>query len=101
MAARLMNARHRAVHSGWDQGCGALRPDPHLTLLEALCDTSLATAHTVTPFTQDAERLESPHVRARLPLQKLEGVVKGLQGRVPYGRRHKRRRSRQRSIHGE
>jgi hypothetical protein len=101
VAARLMNALHRTVHSRWDQCCDALHPDPHLTLLEALHDTSLAAAHTVTPFTQDAERMESPHVRARLPLQKLEGVVKGLQGRVQYGRRHKRRCSRQRSIHGE
>ena len=38
------------------------------------------------------ERMEYPHFRARLHLKKLEGVVEGLQGRVQYGRWHKRRR---------
>jgi hypothetical protein len=42
-------------------------------------------AHTVTSFTQDAERMEYPQFRARLHLQTLEGMVKGLQGRVQYG----------------
>jgi hypothetical protein len=44
----------------------ALYPDPHPTLLEALRDPYLAAAQTVTQFTQDAERMEYPHFRARL-----------------------------------
>jgi len=55
MAARLMNGLLSALH-----------PDPDLTRLEALRDPYLATAHTVTQFTQDAERMEYPQFRARL-----------------------------------
>ena len=66
MAARLMSGLLSVLHSGWRQCCGALHPDPHPTLLEALRDTYLATAHTVTQFTQDAERMEYPQFRAQL-----------------------------------
>jgi rubrerythrin len=66
MGALLMNVLLSAFHSGWQQCCDALHPDPHPTLLEALRDTYLATAHTVTQFTQDAERMEYPQFRARL-----------------------------------
>ena len=66
MEALLMNVLLSALHRGWQQCCDALHPDPHPTLLEALRDTYLATAHTVTQFTQDAERMEYPQFRARL-----------------------------------
>jgi len=66
MEALLMNVLRSALHSGWQQCCDALHPDPHPTLLEALRDTYLATAHTVTQITQDAERMEYPQFRARL-----------------------------------
>lgn len=66
MEALPMNVLLSALHRGWQQCCGALHPDPHPTLLEALHDTYLATAHTVTQFTQDAERMEYPQFRARL-----------------------------------
>jgi hypothetical protein len=49
MAARLMNGLLSALHL-----------DPHSTQLEALRDPYLAAAHTVTQFTQDAERMEYP-----------------------------------------
>ena len=101
METRLMNVLRSALRNGWDQCCDALHPAPHPTLLEALRATYLVAAHTVTQFTQDAERMEYPHFRAWLPLKKLEGVVKALQGWVQYGQWHKRRCSRQRSIHGE
>jgi hypothetical protein len=60
MEALLMNVLLSALHSGWQQCCNALHPDPHPTLLEALRDTYLAAAHSVTQFTQDAERMEYP-----------------------------------------
>jgi hypothetical protein len=66
MAARLMNVLRSALHRRWQQCYDALHPEPHPTLLEALRDTYLATAHTVTQFTQDAERMEYPQFRARL-----------------------------------
>jgi len=66
MEALPMNVLLSALHRGWQQCCDALHPDPHPTLLEALRDTYLATAHTVTQFTQDAERMEYPQFRARL-----------------------------------
>jgi rubrerythrin len=66
MEARLMNVLLSALHSGWQQCCNALHPNPHPTLLEALHDTYLAAAHSVTQFTQDAERMEYPQFRARL-----------------------------------
>jgi ferritin-like metal-binding protein YciE len=66
MEARLMNGLLTALHRGWQQCCDALHPDPHPTLLEALRDTYLATAHAVTQVTQDAERMEYPQFRARL-----------------------------------
>jgi ferritin-like metal-binding protein YciE len=66
MAARLMNGLRSALHRGWQQGCDALHPAPQPTLLETLRDTYLATAHTVTQVTQDAERMEYPQFRARL-----------------------------------
>jgi rubrerythrin len=66
MEARLMNGLRSALYSGWQQCCDALHPAPHPTLLEALRDTYLAAAHTVTQFTQDAERMEYPQFRARL-----------------------------------
>jgi hypothetical protein len=55
-----MNVLLSALHRGWHQCCDALHPAPHPTRLEALRDTSLAAAHTVTQFTQDAERMEYP-----------------------------------------
>jgi hypothetical protein len=61
-----MNVLLSALHRGWQQCCDALHPDPHPTLIEALRDTYLATAHTVTQFTHDAERMEYPQFRARL-----------------------------------
>jgi hypothetical protein len=64
MAARLMHGRLSALHRGWHQCCGALHHAPHPTLLEALRDTDLATAHTVTQLTRDAERMAYPHFRA-------------------------------------
>jgi hypothetical protein len=66
MEARLMNGLLRALYSGWQQCCDALHPAPHPTLLEALRDTYVAAAHTVTQFTLDAERMEYPQFRARL-----------------------------------
>jgi rubrerythrin len=66
MEALLMNGLRSALHSGWQQCCDALHPDPRPTLLEALRDTYLAAAHAVTQFTQDAERMEYPQFRARL-----------------------------------
>src|SRR4029450_1115251 len=66
MEALLMNVLLSALHSGWQQCCDALYPDPQPTLLEALRDTYLAAAHTATQFTQDAERMEYPQFRARL-----------------------------------
>jgi ferritin-like metal-binding protein YciE len=66
MAARLMNGLLSALHRGWQQCCDALHPAPHPTLLEALRDTYLATAHAVTQVTQDAERMEYPQFRAQL-----------------------------------
>jgi rubrerythrin len=66
MEALLMNGLLSALHRGWQQCCDALHPAPHPTLLEALRDTYLAAAHTVTQFTQDAERMEYPQCRARL-----------------------------------
>jgi hypothetical protein len=66
MAARLMHGLLSALPRGWQQGCDALHPAPRPTLLEALRDTYLAAAHTVTQVTQDAERMEYPQFRARL-----------------------------------
>jgi rubrerythrin len=66
MEALRMNVLLSALHRGWQQCCDALHPDPHPTLLEALRDTYLATAHTVMQFTQDAERMEYPQFRTRL-----------------------------------
>jgi ferritin-like metal-binding protein YciE len=66
MAARLMHGLLSALHRGWQQGCDALHPAPRPTLLEALRDTYLAAAHTVTQVTQDAGRMEYPQFRARL-----------------------------------
>jgi ferritin-like metal-binding protein YciE len=66
MAALPINLLRSALHRGWQQCCDALHPDPHPTLLEALRDTYLATVHTVTQFTQDAERMEYPQFRAQL-----------------------------------
>jgi hypothetical protein len=66
MATRLMHGLRSALHRGWQQGCDALHPAPRPTLLEALRDTYLTTAHTVTQLTQDAERMEYPQFRARL-----------------------------------
>jgi rubrerythrin len=66
MEALLMSVLLSALHSGWQQCCDVLHPDPHPTLLEALRDTYLAEAHTVTQLTQDAERMEYPQFRARL-----------------------------------
>ena len=69
MVALLMNALQRAVHRAWPQGGAALHPDPRPKLREALRDTDLAAAHTVTQVTRDAERMESPHFRTRLHLR--------------------------------
>jgi hypothetical protein len=66
MATRLMHGLLSALHRGWHRGCDALHPAPRPTLLEALRDTYLTTAHTVTQLTQDAERMEYPQFRARL-----------------------------------
>jgi hypothetical protein len=66
MAARLINVLLRALRREWHQGGDALHPDPGPTLLEALRDTYLAAAHTVTQVTQDAERMVYPQFRARL-----------------------------------
>jgi rubrerythrin len=66
METFLMNGLLSVLHSGWRQCCDALHRDPHPTLLEALRDTYLATAHTVTQFTQDAERMEYSQFRAQL-----------------------------------
>jgi rubrerythrin len=66
MEALRMNVLLSALHRGWQQWCDALHPDPYPTLLEALRDTYLATAHTVTQFTQDAKRMEYPQFRAQL-----------------------------------
>jgi rubrerythrin len=66
MEALQMNVLLSTLHSGWQHCCDALHPDPHPTLLEALRDTYLAEAHTVTQFAQDAERMEYPQFRARL-----------------------------------
>jgi hypothetical protein len=62
MAARLMHGLRSALRRGWHQGGDALHPDPR----PALRDTYLATAHTVTQVTQDAERMVYPQCRARL-----------------------------------
>jgi rubrerythrin len=72
MEALPMNVLLSALHRGWQQCCVALHPDPHPTLIEALRDTYLATAHTVTQFTKDAERMEYPQFRARLLLMAAE-----------------------------
>ena len=66
MAAHLMNGLRSALHRGWQQGCDVLHPAPRPTLLEALRDTYLTTAHTVTQVTRDAERMAYPQFRARL-----------------------------------
>ena len=66
MEALPMNALLSALHRGWQQCCDALHPGHHPTLLEALRDSYLAAAHTVTQFTRDAERMEYPQFRARL-----------------------------------
>jgi hypothetical protein len=55
-----------ALLNGWQQRCDALHPDHHLTLLEALRDTYLAAAHTVTQFARNAEGMEYPQFRAWL-----------------------------------
>jgi rubrerythrin len=73
METCLMNGLLSALYRGWRQCCDALHPDPHPTLLEALRDTYLATAHTVTQFTQDAERMEYPQFRAQLLRMAAEG----------------------------
>jgi hypothetical protein len=66
MAARLMHGLRSALRRGWHQGGDALHPDPRPALLEARRDTYLATLHTVTQVTQDAERMVYPQFRARL-----------------------------------
>jgi len=66
METFLMNGLLSVLHIGWRQCCDALHPDPHPTLIEALRDTYLATAHTVTQFIQDAERMEYSQFRAQL-----------------------------------
>jgi rubrerythrin len=66
MTAHLMHGVLRVLHRGWQQGYDALHPDPRPRLLEALRDTYLATLHTVTQVTQDAERMVYPQCRARL-----------------------------------
>jgi rubrerythrin len=66
MTAHLINRLLTTLHRGWHQGCDALHPAPQPTLLEALRDTYVAAAHTVTQVTQDAERMEYPQFRARL-----------------------------------
>jgi hypothetical protein len=66
MAAHLMHGVLRVLHRGWQQGGDALHPAPQPTLLETLRDTYLATAHTVTQVTQDAEHMVYPQCRARL-----------------------------------
>jgi hypothetical protein len=66
MEEHLMDVLFSALHRGWHRCCEALHPDPHPTLLEALRDTYVAAAHTVTQFTQDAERMEYPQFRAQL-----------------------------------
>lgn len=66
MDTRLLHALLGALHRGWHRGGDALHPDPRPTLLEALRDTYLAAAHTVTQVTRDAERMAYPQFRARL-----------------------------------
>jgi rubrerythrin len=66
MAAHLINVLLSALRRGWHQGGDALHPDPRPRLREALRDTYLATLHTVTQVTQDAERMVYPQCRARL-----------------------------------
>jgi hypothetical protein len=66
MTAHPMHGLLSALHCAWHQGGDALHPASQPTLLEALRDTYLATAHTVTQVTQDAERMEYPQFRARL-----------------------------------
>jgi hypothetical protein len=66
MTAHLMNGLLSALRRGWRQGREALHPDPRPALLKALRDTYLATLHTVTQVTQDAERMVYPRFRARL-----------------------------------
>jgi hypothetical protein len=73
MAARLMHGLLSALRRGWHQGGDALHPDPRPALLEALRDTYLATLHTVTQVTQDAERMVYPQCRARLLRMAAEG----------------------------
>jgi hypothetical protein len=62
----MMDVLLSALHRWWHRCCDALHPNPHPTLLEALRDTYVAAAHTVTQLTQDAERMEYPQFRARL-----------------------------------
>ncbi len=69
MTAHLMHGVLRVLHRGWHHGGAALHPDPRPRLREALRDTDLAAAHTVTQVTRDAERMESPHFRTRLHLR--------------------------------
>jgi hypothetical protein len=66
MTAHLMHGLLSALRRGWRQGGEALHPDPRPALLEALRDTYLATLHTVTQVTQDAERMVYPQCRAQL-----------------------------------
>jgi hypothetical protein len=66
MTAHLMHGVLRVLRRGWQQGYDALHPDPRPRLLEALRDTDLATLHTVTQVTQDAERMVYPQFRAQL-----------------------------------
>jgi hypothetical protein len=66
MAVHLMNGLLNALRRGWHHGGDALHPDPRPRLLEALRDTYLATLHTVTQVTQDAERMVYPQFRAQL-----------------------------------
>jgi hypothetical protein len=66
MTAHLMHGLLRVLHRGWQRGGDALHPAPRPTLLEALRDTYLTTAHTVTQVTRDAERMAYPQFRARL-----------------------------------
>jgi ferritin-like metal-binding protein YciE len=66
MTTHLMHGLLSALHRAWHRGCDALHPAPRPTLREALRDTYLAAAHTVTQVTQDAGRMEYPQFRARL-----------------------------------
>jgi hypothetical protein len=66
MAAHLMHGLLSALRRGWRQVGEALHPDPRPALREALRDTYLATLHTVTQVTQDAERMVYSQFRAQL-----------------------------------